>query len=249
MTRRIMVALDASAASHVALESAALLAAHFSAELYGLFIEDADIISAAGLPGSSIISYEGTHAEPLTIDTLMSSLKAQARRLREELERIANAHRVRWHFETVRGGVSQQILNAAASSEIIAMGFSSVRGRGVFGSTALRVLSEAPCSILMVRRALPSARAIVVMTAGSQQALDIGQALARMADAELSIQQTPQNRVAALDLLMRLAPTYLVIDRSSLAALDVSARELGEQLKVEGLIVTGGPSREETIRT
>jgi nucleotide-binding universal stress UspA family protein len=240
MTRRIMIALDASPASRAALESAARLAAELSAEVFGLFIEDAEIISAAGLPGVTIVSYQGTHTEPLDAAGLMSSLRARARILRQDVERIANTYDIQWRFETARGHVSEEILRAAASSEMIALGFTSFHRGGwdAFGATALAIIDKAPCSVLLARRLpLPASR-IVVLSAGSRRAQEIGRALARMTNAELAIQEPATTVALTFEQLIRLAPGHVVIDRKSLALLGVSARELGRKLRLEGLIVT-----------
>ena len=48
--RRILVALDASPSSLVALEEAAKLAAVWDAELAGVFVEDSELLRMAQLP-------------------------------------------------------------------------------------------------------------------------------------------------------------------------------------------------------
>ena len=236
MTRRIIVAIDESAASHAALESAARLAAEISAEILGIFIEDVDMFLAAGVPGSSVVHYHDESALPLDESGLARSLRARARQLRGEVARMAELYRIPWSFETVRGRVSEEILRLAGSSEMIAIGTSSMRGRGIFGATAQAIVERAHCSVLVVRRQLPPAQRIVVLS-GAKRAHEIGANLARTTGAHLIVQDRPTDRRAAFDLLMRLSPSYLVIDRPSLEALKVSARELAEGLMLEGLIL------------
>ncbi|MGD9028912.1 MAG: universal stress protein, partial [Anaerolineae bacterium] len=48
--RRILIALDASSHSIAALRAAARLASSLEAELHGLFVEDINLLRAAGLP-------------------------------------------------------------------------------------------------------------------------------------------------------------------------------------------------------
>ncbi len=55
--RRILVGLDASRQSLQALETAALWAAEMSAELMGLFVEDAGLLDIAALPVSPRASH------------------------------------------------------------------------------------------------------------------------------------------------------------------------------------------------
>ncbi|MFW5810637.1 MAG: universal stress protein, partial [Thermodesulfobacteriota bacterium] len=55
--RRILVALDASPASLEGLKTAAELAERLNAELYGLFVEDIDLLRAVELPFVTEIGY------------------------------------------------------------------------------------------------------------------------------------------------------------------------------------------------
>jgi nucleotide-binding universal stress UspA family protein len=268
--RRIVVALDESAQAHAALQSAARLAAEFSVELVGLFVEDQGLYSVAGLAVGRVISYEGAEALPLDTATLDLGLKVHARRLRHELEEAAAAFGVPWRFETVRGSVAQQVLEHATGCALIAVGAASARERrpGAFGSTARALLESAACNVLVVRRPLPAAARILVLTLGaSREALQIGQSLARRTGATLLIQPLlatgekptakppagsaegiaavrllpplPAERSDVFDALARQAPRYLVASRKALAALGVLPRTLAEALKLEGIILTG----------
>jgi nucleotide-binding universal stress UspA family protein len=239
MSRRIVVALDESAASRAALESAARFAAERAAELIALFVEDADLVSAASLPGSATISYQGASLAPLGCELLLRSLRLRARRLRDEVAQIAARNRIPWQFETIRGHVGEEVLRLAADSDMIAIGASSLRDRrGVYGSTARMILERASGSVLVVRRPLPATQRIAVMSINGQ-AREIGAALARMTGAALDVRPTPPTAAAALDQLSRIGASYLVVDRASLARLKLDARFLAERLQVEGILVTG----------
>jgi hypothetical protein len=97
--------------------------------------------------------------------------------------------------------------------------------------------------VFVVRRELPVAKRLVVLSSAAPTR-ELGATLARSAGAELLIEEPPKDRIAAIDLLTRLGPSYLVIDRSSLASIGIGARELAEALKLEGLILAAGEARQ-----
>ena len=236
MTRRIVVALDESPASYHALRSAAWLAAEMSVEILALFIEEADLFAAAAMPSSSVVSYEAGTIAPLDAGSLQRSLQVQARRLRENVARIAADYRVSWQFQVVRGRVCEEVLKQAQSGEMIALGVSSrVRRRG-FGTNVGTILSEARSSVFVFHERLPAAARIVVMN-GSTAARQIGQTLARMIGAVGFESIEPESAGRAFDRLMRLAPSHVVTDRALLAKIGVAPYELVNVLDLEALIL------------
>ena len=58
--KRILVALDASAANRTALQTAALLASELQAELQALFVEDINLLRLAELPFAREVVF-GSH--------------------------------------------------------------------------------------------------------------------------------------------------------------------------------------------
>ena len=236
MTRRIVVALDESPASYRALQSAARLAAEMSAEILALFIEEADLFSVAAMPGSSIVSFEAGNIAPFDESSLLRGLRVQARRLREDVARIAADYRVSWQFEVARGRVCEEILKYAESSEMVAIGASSRLRRRGLGANVGTILREARCSVLVFHERASSAARIVVMN-GAPAAKRIGEVLARMTGALGFEVIEPGTAREALDRLMRLAPSHVVTDRAFLAKIGLSPQELVNGLDLEALIL------------
>lgn len=236
MTRRIVVALDESPASYRALKSAARLAAEMSAEIFALFIEEADLFSIAAMPGSSIVSFEAGNIAPLDENSLLRGLRVQARRLREDVARIAADYRVSWRFEVARGRVCEEILRYAETSEMIAIGASS-RRRGL-GTNVGIILREARCSVLVFHEREPANARIVVID-GAPAAKQIGEAVARVIGTVGFETIEPKTAREAFDRLMRLAPSHVVTDRALLAKIGLSPQELVNALDLEALILAG----------
>jgi nucleotide-binding universal stress UspA family protein len=121
-TARILVALDDSSDGLAALEVAALLAAGIRAEIQGLFIEDDNLIRAAGLPFTHEISVHSALRHPLTVTGLERQLTSVANQIRDELERTARRAQVHWSFEVARGPVLRVTLDHARYADLIIIG-------------------------------------------------------------------------------------------------------------------------------
>lgn len=149
--RRVLVALDSSAASSAALEVAAGVAASQACELSGLFVEDEDLLRLAGLPFAREIQLARAMSRTLAPEQLLRDLRAQARIARAAMARQAAQHRVSWSFEVIQGRGEEAILMAAARGDIIAMsrGFGALANvRGL--SRRLRLIAaRAPGPLLL----------------------------------------------------------------------------------------------------
>lgn len=149
--RRILVALDTSHASRAALESAAAYAQRLDAELFGLFVEDLDLIQLAALPLARETGLASATARALDPLTMQRALEAQANQARRALERIARRFGVRATFRVARGHVASELVAAAAEADLVALGLSGqmeMAGRRI-GSTARAVVAHAQCSVLI----------------------------------------------------------------------------------------------------
>lgn len=120
--RRILVALDASAASLAALEAAATLAACLDAELLGLFVEDVNLLRLAGLPFASELDMATGRTRSLVPREMEQRLRAQAIRAEDSLAQVAARRQLRWTFRVVRGQVVTELLGAEIEADLIALG-------------------------------------------------------------------------------------------------------------------------------
>lgn len=236
MTRRIVVALDEGPASILALRSAARLAAEMSAEILALFVEDEDLFAVAALPGYSVVSYQGGDVAPLDQGALLRGLRARARRLQEEVARVAGGYHVAWQFQVARGRVRDEILSRAQSCEMIAIGASSVRRRA-FGRNAGAILEGASCSVIVFHER-PRRSARVVVLSRNADARRIAASLSHTAGVLTFEEVEFENPQRTFDQLVRMAPSHVVTDRAALAKLGMAPQALVSALDLEALLVT-----------
>ncbi|MBE9506531.1 MAG: universal stress protein [Chloroflexi bacterium] len=152
--RRILVALDASRHSLAALEAAAELAASMEAELHGLFVEDVNLLRAAGAPAAREVSYPFVTAAKLDPARMERQLRAQATQARLALEAASERRQIRCSFRVVRGEVTAAVLAAALEVDLLSLGRVSrpLIRRKRLGSTALAAAVQGSCCVLLLQR-------------------------------------------------------------------------------------------------
>jgi len=119
--RRIAVALDASQQSQRVMAIAAGIAAALQAEVEGVFVEDAEMLRAAGLPFLREFRLSTRGEASIDVERLQRELRAGARRVRELLQQSAQSLGCRWSFRVWRGDLEAEILSAASDAEMFAL--------------------------------------------------------------------------------------------------------------------------------
>lgn len=184
--RRILVMLDASSHSLIALQSAADLAAKVGADLLGLFVEDANLLQWSGLPFAREVGGVAGAARRLDSTSMERSLKVQAQRSRLALADTAEPWRLRWSFRVVRGHVAEEVLAAAHEVDLVCIGRMgrqpSIGGR--LGPIARYVAAGAPRSVLLTKHAIPARYGVGAVYEGTQAAVKALWAAARLAREE-----------------------------------------------------------------
>ena len=165
--RRILVALDASAPSLAALETAVNLAAALEAQLEGLFVEDINLLRLAELPFAYEVRTLSAVTQRVSRLQIEAELQAQAARARRALIAAARQAQVPATFRVVRGRVPQEVLAAAREADLLLLGRISrpLSRRIRLGSTARIVVSRTPRSVLVVQST--PVRSIMVTYDGS----------------------------------------------------------------------------------
>lgn len=191
--RRVLVALDSSAASDATLELAAALAAANACELRGLFVEDQDLLRLAELPFAREVQLSRAMSRALGREQLAQDLRAQAGVARAALERQAARHRLAWSFETAQGRSDEAVLLAAAAGDIIAMArrFGPLGQAGGFSRRVRLIAEHAPGPLLLAGEPPAGLPGPVLLpydgSPPAQRMLPIAVALARARDAVLEI--------------------------------------------------------------
>ena len=159
--RRVLVALDSSAASDATLEVAAGLAAATASELAGLFVEDQDLLRLAELPFAREIQL--TRPPPgksisraLEPSLVLQDLRAQAAVARDAMARQAALHRVAWTFQVAQGRSEEALLLAAGAGDIIAVarGFGPLARFGRISREVRVIAAKAPGPLLLAGQPL-----------------------------------------------------------------------------------------------
>lgn len=139
VTERIVVAVDASAASRLALELAADLAAALGTRLTGLYVEEEGLLHAAGLPFVRSIGAQSGRPTPFTPDELERQWRALAARARDTLAQVARARQLDWSFEVTRGPAGEVLRAAARGARLMGLGISE-RPSALMAQAALRLI-------------------------------------------------------------------------------------------------------------
>lgn len=99
---RVVVVFDAVSDPAAFAQVAASLAQAMNAELYGVFLEEADSLAMAELPFTSVVDTRG-QLRPLGKETLEAAWRAAASKARERLNRAAEQAHLPWAFVVMRG--------------------------------------------------------------------------------------------------------------------------------------------------
>ena len=103
--RCILVALDTSAPSQAALESAASLAERLNADLEGIYVQDQDLLRLAQLPVGREVGLASARRRDLDPQGMERAWRVQAAHAKTALERVAKRHHLHSSFRIARGNV------------------------------------------------------------------------------------------------------------------------------------------------
>lgn len=156
--QRIVVAVDDSAPARAAVEAAAELARRVGASVTALFVEDQELLHAAGLPFVHEIGPDAA-ARPFDAPRVERRFRSVVRLARETCDRASARCRVEVRLQVIRGTVAREIVAAAERADIVFLGRSakppstaSARGRARerLGRTTRSVLDSAVAQLATV---------------------------------------------------------------------------------------------------
>jgi nucleotide-binding universal stress UspA family protein len=116
--QRVLVAFDNSRRNGFTVETAAELAADLQAELYGLFVEDENLLRLAGMPFAREIGGTSASARPLNREVIERTFRARAEEAKRALIESAQRAQVRWDFQVCRGQLLQMTCAAADEADV-----------------------------------------------------------------------------------------------------------------------------------
>ena len=147
---RILVALDDSTESRIALEAAARMARRLRARLMGVFIEDIGLLELAEHPNVRYLSLTTRAEVNPGRDAMERGIRAQAAAARRALALAAESRDVEWSFRVTRGRVDVELLAAAPEADLVVLGKTSLSGVGAgrLGRTARALAASHQGAIL-----------------------------------------------------------------------------------------------------
>jgi len=101
----VLLAADAGGYSAASVDLAVAMAATAGGLLQGLFVEDEDLLQVSGLPCAREITLTTATERSTSSEQIQRSLSIVARQFRQTLQKEAQASRVSWSFDTMRGRV------------------------------------------------------------------------------------------------------------------------------------------------
>lgn len=187
--KRIVVAVDDSAHARAAVEAAADFARRLGAGVTALFVEDQELLHAAGLPFVHEIGRDAA-TRPLETPRVERRFRSVVRAAREACASAAARCRVEVRLEVVRGAVPREIAAAAGRDDIVFLGRSGAPPatahadpsrtasprRDALGRTTRSVLASTSAIVAVVPAARGDGRPVAVVfdgSAASRRALDL----------------------------------------------------------------------------
>ena len=249
--RLVVVALDTSHHSLAALRAAAELASSLEAEVLGLFVEDVNLLHAAGLPMARELQFPFARHAQMTPQRMKRQLRAQALQARRALSSICELQGIEWSFKVVRGRVSSRLLEEAAKADLLCVGRASrpVMQGPRTGSTAQAAAVRAQQSVLVISQETRIQAPVVVTYDGSPEAdraLLLARRLALETGGFLSILVPAGSSLSPEELQERLADRFrgkdVVVRYRELAGSGVMSIIRGAQMEGCGTLVVSRAS-------
>jgi len=111
--------LDAEAAMSLATE----LAGQTGAALHGMLVHDTATLSASFGMASAVVSYSGVRATGVTMEDMLGAFRADARRFRDRLQRLARDASLSAAFQEAEGPLTAAVQATATPGDVIVFGF------------------------------------------------------------------------------------------------------------------------------
>jgi nucleotide-binding universal stress UspA family protein len=247
------MALDSGYEDVSSVEAAAALAARLRAELFGLFVEDIDLVHLAELPEVSTYSMLSAGGRRLAADQLKRVLRMQLVRSRQAIEEAAARRKIKCAFQIRQGRLVAEVLTVAGTSDLVVVGWSKegismpwATTRMAPVATAQAVAETAARSVLLLRPEGAVGGPVLIAYDGSDEARQALAAAAEVADEDggmievalltgrLDQAETWQRDVAATLADVGAAVKYVHMPKAGLDDLCKVAEREGASLMVLG---------------
>ena len=180
-SRRVIVTLD-TAGSATAVSTAVEVARFMEADLLGLFVEDARLLSLAALPFAGEVGFPTSIRRNLDPAVMEGALRAQAQRIRRDLGARLADEPVKWTFEVARGRIASVLGSVTAERDIVVVAVP----RAAAGETGVRApvgvgAQELPAPLLLVSGSARSDGTIAIVCPPSVAPQELARVVAALA--------------------------------------------------------------------
>ena len=211
---RAVIALEPGYDAESALQAALSFAAGMEPELFGLFVEDENLLRVAGLPAVGEVMLSTGAFRRVERGQLEKQLRAQAREIQRRFEHGARNRHIRFVFQATRGEPVAEVSRAAESADVLIVTMtrssSSPLACGKPSLSALTRSTRRP--IMFVQPAWNTGRRVMTLASDSQRGdatLDVARRIAGSEHLELLV--VAQEAAEAKALRERLAPSNCTI--------------------------------------
>lgn len=232
---RLLLALDETEAQDQAIEQAARIATSIGAELVGLYFENRDLLTAAALPPTSLVTRHGAGTSALDVRLMQRALRVRAKHTESALAQIADRLQTRWSFQVVREDMSEHTNIEGRSGDIVTICRQRHRTIGPGSSSLDLFLQQRSCSVCVLKNQVAGNTDTVILYAGQPRALDLAyQLVSRFGgQAHVLVVGKDQNGAEKLDTSARqwlqdndIASTTRAVAACESAALSGTIKEL-----------------------
>jgi nucleotide-binding universal stress UspA family protein len=166
--QRILVVVDTSRQSLLALQIAASLASRLDAEVIGIFVEDINLFRLTELPFIQEVSYYSARPYPLSSQSLERQMRASSRRLREIIQMFSASSNLRWSLETARGSYPRDLLASVLDTDLLILVQSGLPGMRRVGPVVRSLIQQPPRQALIVNLPVEPGKQVTILYDGSE---------------------------------------------------------------------------------
>lgn len=181
--KNILVALDTSAHSKAALETAAHMAERFRAGLKGLFVHEPGWTHRSKLTRSLRIDHPSGEMHVVAEETVEVELRGKERETERHFRKVTEERSLPSEWRVEKGAVKERIKEAAGEVDLVTLGVSGISHLKTqkLGSTAMSLIEECDKPVVLLKEGLDLSGEIISVYDGSADSLVVVETGARIA--------------------------------------------------------------------
>lgn len=192
LIKKVLVAMDSSRHSEVALQAAAAIAKTLEANIEGLFVQDTHLMQMSRFPSIAEVSLLTGDVKPIRKDELELQVRRLEARIKHRFEQISQNNRLSYSWKTMQGRVVEKLLEASRDADLVTIGMKGevYSGRKKLGSTAKAVIENSRSPVLILQKELRIGGSIIAIDNGTEagvKGIELGLSLAAKTKSKLLI--------------------------------------------------------------